>query len=153
MELGELMKNNIPSFLKELKNQLFNHGWAEEYRECWECNDTYELLKSIAVQGDVNGVLNRSGWDEEFDLRYDDGGISSFLIDVVKLMHKYKLMPSVPISIKEAKPRVHHQYKVSCPHCSLVNSQTFPFKHGEVVNCLKCEGKIKIHSSEHSEGK
>lgn len=139
------MRSNISVFLDDLKDQLFNHGWAEDYKEVWEYNDTFDLFNTIAMQGDVNGEFNRlSKMEEEFDISYDDGGISSFLIEVVKLMYKNKLIPDTPKEVKEAKSREYKEYSVVCPHCTRHNRQSFPFKDGETFKCLSCEGTVKV---------
>lgn len=137
-------KKEAARFLEEVIGQLFNHGWAEDYQCHMEYNDTSDLMESIASGEDgkyINALISNTDWDEEACFKYDDGGLSSFAIEVTKLMRKHKLLTDDKLPLKETKIRKSINYSYNCPHC---NSHRGTDDFDGVTECPACENPIKI---------
>jgi len=136
-----ITKQEAKSFTIAVIGQLFNHGWAEDYQGHMDYNDVSELFDLILDDGDINKFIDRTEWDEEGDWSYDDGGISSFAMEVTKLMRKHNILTGEKLKPREA--RINRSIKLSfmCPHCKTHNNYD-----GEMlsVDCKKCENPVTI---------
>lgn len=132
-------------FLIALINQLFNHGWAEDYKDHIACNDVYNLFQAIAEGksgAEINSLIDCTRWDEEYDFKYDDGGLTSFAIEVTKLLRKFNVIDEseravLPVSVSKT---IKYYYK--CPHCGAGNSNM----EAETVKCTSCKNPIKLNN-------
>lgn len=136
-------------FLRDIWSQLFNHGWAEDYQEHINCNfDQVDgLLDTLVGGGDVNKYVDTTHWDEEYDWKFDDGGISSFGIEVVKIMRKHGLLTDETQGPKEAKIKKVMNYNYNCPHCNRHYS-CVGFMPSGTENCRSCGNPIIIKEEE-----
>lgn len=147
--LGKKMMNKkeAASFAWQVVEQLFNHGWAENYQQHLEYNDHYKIRHAfeLAIEGDgkaLNKYIDSEEWDEETDIKYDDGGLFSFATEVGKLLRKFKAIDETKQPIKPAKVRVNTSYSFRCPHCDSTNS----ISGGDAreTKCSRCENPVKV---------
>jgi hypothetical protein len=138
-------KKETVSFLKDVVYQLFDHGWAEDYKDMLEWNDQEKIkhLFELALEGDkkaLNNYINREQWDEEVDVKYDDGGLFSFAQEVAKLLRQYKAIDEEKKAPQQVKINVVTNYSYKCPHCGGRNHVS-EYQEKE-TNCDHCQNPV-----------
>ena len=131
---------------RKIVEQLFNHGWAEDYQTHLEYNDHFELqrLFEIAIDGDgkaLNNAIDRGKWDDEADLKYDDGGLFSFALEIGKILRQHGALDEEKKEVKSAKNRTRTEHSFKCPHCGSHNSHDGTESE---VECRSCENPVAV---------
>ena len=129
----------------KILEQLFNHGWAEDYSTHLEYNGHDKLSEAfwLACQNkgkELNEYIDDQTWDEEAEFGYDDGGLTSFIIEIFKIFKQYGLLE---VEDKTPKPikniRQEKKFIFSCPHCNKRYNYV-NFTPEESTVCENCEG-------------
>lgn len=116
---------------------------------CNDPNDLFIVIKKLLAETDrtkLNEIMRNVDWDEEYDLSYDDYGLSSIVQSLgMSFKRNGVIDEDGHIYVAPVREVVRTDYKVLCPSCLRDNNISLSVTpKGSVITCGICKSKIRL---------